>query len=310
MRHLAWRAGDQNRLRGRAARRGAWAAQEVAGGGGRATRTFDVVLELVLLLVVEAHVDHDVDGVGDVAVQVGVAALCRVGVHAAPRGTLPEGVVHLGAEVGRHVLAREVLGEVEHAVAVCVLRKGEGLHQVGVVLGHLRAEVLVGRPVLELEHHLAEGVGAERARPRLHVAGEKVREREPVHRLAVAAVDHLHLLRAEALQKAVRPPALLEARLQLLEDDRLAAPPAALEVGELGGRVGLRAHPDRRAVVAARRPRARRRGGRQPREQHLHVRDERVHLGGRHLDRALVRVLVRRLRRLRLLLVLLHVVAP
>ena len=102
----------------------------------------------LLILVVKAHVDHHVDGVGHVAVQVGVPALFDGGVHSAPSRVATVGVVHFGAEVGRHVLAREVLCEIEHAVAVRVLREGERLHQVGVVLGHLTAEVLVGRPVL------------------------------------------------------------------------------------------------------------------------------------------------------------------
>ena len=69
------------------------------------------------------HVYQYVDGVGDVAVQVGVPALGGVGVHAAPRSVLPECVIHLRAEVRRYAFAREVLGEVEHAVAPSILRR-------------------------------------------------------------------------------------------------------------------------------------------------------------------------------------------
>eukprot|EP00965_Chrysotila_dentata_P169441 5594882-Pleurochrysis_carterae.AAC.2 len=67
------------------------------------------------------------------------------------------------------------------------------LHEVLEVLGHLGPKVLVWRPVFELEHHPPERVRAQRARPRLEVAREEVRERQPVNTLAVAAVYHLDL---------------------------------------------------------------------------------------------------------------------
>ena len=266
-----------------------------------------VLLIRIVLALVEAHVDHHVHRVRYVAVQVGVPTLFGCRIHPAPTRVPPVRIVHLRPKVGRNVLAWKVLGEVEHAVAVRVLRDGERLHQVLKVLRHLALEVLVRRPVFQLEHHTAEGIGAKGASPGLEVAREKVGKREPVHRLAIPTIDHLDLLGPKALQEATRRPRAAQLVLHARDHDRLAAPPALLEVDELARRVRRGSHADRRARKVHRWMLGHLALRRQLRHERLDCLNKLGELLAWHLDGALVHMLVRRLR---LLLLLLHVVAP
>lgn len=95
-----------------------------------------------IVVVVDAHVDHHIHRVRDVTVQVCVPALGRLSIHASPGGTTTECIVHLGPQIRRDVLSWEVLGKIEHAIARCVLRKWQRLHEILKVLGHLDFEVL------------------------------------------------------------------------------------------------------------------------------------------------------------------------